>query len=177
MVLLSWKPATGQTNACPWRHPYWVYTRAYKDSVCVHKLYMHTHIYSSLADVNPEQLERRGTIRPSMLPMLGRVSVGAVPCLPSPGRAAMHLHKGTCTQPRCKTRGPKHTKSSLMRALLQMGDKSSLLASARCDILPGAVPALSHSSIPKFSLAALSQPLLRGTEYFCPSCSSGIFHY
>lgn len=86
--------------------------------------------------------------------------MGAVPCLLSPGWLAMHVHKGTRAQPCCKTRGPKGTKSPLTRTLLQMGDKSSLPASAGCDILPGAAPALTHSSIPKFSLAARSQPLL-----------------
>lgn len=40
--------------------------------------------------------------------------------------------------------------------------------------IPGRVPALIHSSIPKFPLAALSQFLLQDTECFCPSCSSGI---
>lgn len=55
-----------------------------------------------------------------------------------------------------------------------MGDKSSLPASTGCGILPGAVPALILSSIPRSSPAACSQPLLGGTECFCPSCS--IFH-
>lgn len=79
-----------------------------------------------------------------MLPMPGRVSVGAVPCLPSPGWLAMHRRKGTHAQPCCNTQGAKGTKSPLMRTLLQMGDKSSLPVSTGCGILPGAVPALIH---------------------------------
>lgn len=77
--------------------------------------------------------------------------------------------QGTRAQPCCKTWGPKGTKSPLTRTLLQMGDKSSLPASAGCDILPGAAPTLTHSSILKFSLAARSQPLLWALSVSAPA--------
>lgn len=63
---------------------------------------MHTHLYihSPLADINPDQLERRGGIGPPVLPMLGRASLGAVPCPPCPEQPAMRGHTRVCTEGR-----------------------------------------------------------------------------